>query len=53
MIYTFFMKKFQKDKAPFPTTMVVKKYLYLYGQNDIVISFPGIWVMIQILLMIL
>lgn len=41
MIYTFFMKKFQKDKAPFPTTMVVKKYLDLYGQNDIVISFPG------------
>ena len=41
MIYTFFMKKFQKDKAPFPTTMVVQEYLYLYGQNDIVISFPG------------
>ena len=39
MIYTFFMKKFQKDKAPFPTTMVEKKYLDLYGQNDIVISF--------------
>lgn len=41
MIYTFFMKKFQKDKAPFPTTLVVKEYLNLYGQNDIVISFPG------------
>lgn len=41
MIYTFFMKKFQKDKAPFPTTLLVKKYLKLYGQNDIVISFPG------------
>ena len=41
MIYTFFMKKFQKDKAPFPTTQVVKNYLELYGQNDIVISFPG------------
>lgn len=29
MIYTFFMKKFQKDKAPFPTTMVVKS-IWIY-----------------------
>ncbi|MGL4949263.1 MAG: hypothetical protein ACRC5M_02690, partial [Anaeroplasmataceae bacterium] len=41
MFYTFFMKKNLHDKPPLPTTTLIQKYIYQYGDSDLIISVPG------------
>lgn len=40
-MYLFFLKKNKGEKAPFPTSEIIRQYLTMYGTHDLILMKPG------------